>query len=348
MDFTSKLQLYKLAEEVEFGLFNLDGIGDFLYINDIPKNEKHYQYLSDKDKGIDLIKWLIHYVKKVNINMNTYLVEYTNILISLIEDSKSERNRYFLSLIDRTIPKSLIDLSLKKLGVKEILKDPENSRIWIINFYPYTDSNKHSVVWNYIEQSENVLREGVEKVLINITTKEDTTPLPKRLNMIVNLILNKRNTIIEEEEIKKEDSEDTIKIIERGILDKFTSSTYIGDTNENSFKLFTAEERKEFENSGFKDRFYFIKYNKGNIELIYNKLSIKGDILFVDKISKDIIKFNSIEDLFLSILETRVEKGIIKELLTDTDKVNLKTVLEKLYLNINIPYDKLEKGENNE
>ena len=68
----------------------------------------------------------------------------------------------------------------------------------------------------------------------------------------------------------------------------------------------------------------------------------------MDKISKDIIKFNNIEDLFLSILETKVEKGIIKELLTDTDKINLKTVLEKLYLNINIPYDKLEKGENNE
>ena len=228
MDFTSKLQLYKLAEEVEFGLFNLDGIGDFLYINDISKNEKHYQYLSDKDKGIDLIKWLIHYVKKVNINMNTYLVEYTNILISLIEDSKCEKNRYFLSLID---------LSLKKLGVKEILKDPENSRIWIINFYPYTDSNKHSVVWNYIEQSENVLREGVEKVLINIATKED--------------------------------SEDTMKIVERAILDKFTSSTFIGDTNENSFRLLDKDEVKEFKDSGFKDRFYFIKYNKGNIELIY-------------------------------------------------------------------------------
>lgn len=348
MDFTSKLQLYKLAEEVEFGLFNLDGIGDFLYINDIHKNEKHYQYLSDQNKGIDLIKWLIHYVKKASINMNTYLVEYTNILISLIEDSKTEKNRHFLSLIDRTIPKSLIDLSLKKLGVKEILKDPENSRIWIINFYPYTDSNKHSVVWNYIEQSENVLREGIEKVLINIATKEDTTPIAKRLNMIVNLILNKRNTIIEEEEIKKEDSEATIKIIERAILDKFTSSTFIGDTNENSFRLLDKDEVKEFKDSGFKDRFYFIKYNKGNIELIYYKLSMREGILFVDKISKDIIKFNNIEDLFLSILETKVEKGIIKELLTDTDKINLKTVLEKLYLNINIPYDKLEKGENNE
>lgn len=353
MDIGEKLSLYKIGEEIQFGLFYLDGIGEFLYIKDIPKNEIVYKSITLK-RNLDLVKWINFYVKKVRVDINTYLEDYSNVIIKLIEE-KDRENKFFLSLTDRYVPKEIIDLSLTKLGIKEILKDPSDSRIWIINFEPYTDSNKHSAVWNYISQSEDVLRTGIERVLTNLSTDNKDfnkdISFQKRLNMIVSLIMNKRNTIIEEEDVKENDEVDVIKLFERNILDKFTDSNILHRLNQTVYAL-DDEVKKELERAGYNDRFYSFKYNKGNMELIYYRLkelqdSLNSILIYTDKVSRDIIKFTNIDDLFAKILELEVNKGKINNILSDKDKINLKLVLEKLYLNVNIPYDKLETDSNN-
>ena len=163
--------------------------------------------------------------------------------------------------------------------------------------------------------------------------------------------MNKRNTIIEEEDVKENDEVDIIKLFERNILDKFTDANTLHRRNQTAYAL-DAEEKKELERAGYNDRFYFFKYNKGNMELIYYRLkeledSLHSILIYTDKVSRDIIKFTNIDDLFAKILELEVNKGKINNIISDKDKINLKLVLEKLYLNVNIPYDKLETDSNN-
>ena len=135
MNFSDRINVYTFNDEIEMGLFNVDGIGTFLYVSDKGKEEQYYKELKiDKDKN-DLIKWVIFYLKKFRININSNIEEYSEIIINLSKEISGEKNKFFLSLDDRDIPHTMIDMSLSKLGVKEIMKDPENSRIWIIKFY---------------------------------------------------------------------------------------------------------------------------------------------------------------------------------------------------------------------
>lgn len=358
MDFTEKLNLYKISDELELGLFNLDGIGEFLYVKDVPKNEKFYKSISIK-RNMDLLKWVKFYVRKLRINVNTYLDDYSSALLKLFEEG-DDVNRYFLSL-SSYMPDELIDLALYRLGIKEIIKDPENSRIWIINFNPYIESHIHSCVWNFVEQSEDVLRNRIEKILIELEKEEKENPknevldkkfkkapLQKRLNMIVYLILNKRNSILEKEVIQPDDKYDAIKLMETTILSKFADFEPV-ESLQTFPELFQGnkEELELIKENGYKNKFYYFKYAKNNMELNLLKLtkSATNDDVYISRETKEVIRFSDVDDLVLKILEINVEKGIIKNLLTDEDKINLKEVLERLYLSVHIPYDKLEREE---
>ena len=208
-----KINLFDLKDILRAGIFSLQDNGNYIMVKDMNKKSnlfgKEYYYDLKDEFSLDTI--LSDSVKKIISrpeDVFTNLKEYSKFLHDMIDDYKEPRNRYFLSLSEKNMPKELEALAMKSLRIKSIHDDPDDAYVLIITFYPAKESSVSNIVWNVKYESENVLLGAVEKI---VYLMKDVPSNKKRslINQIIRFLMNKM-----EEKVKSivDDEEDDDRI----------------------------------------------------------------------------------------------------------------------------------------
>ena len=334
--FEKKIFLTEIPEEITFGFFKLESVGKFLYTKYIHNDETFYTYINKGKKPLS--EAMTTHIKRIFSNgLSTYQEKVDKIINSVydltVEFSK-ENTDYKISPLDDTISDDLIKEALKALGVKAVNTHPDDTNIFIIDFYPDTDVAKYTAVWNHKYQKECLLRKAIEKVVYNLDPIEgvDTT---ERITTIVNFLMNLKDKYVSIERVTDEtekpkavqvikDTLDTIidkvaentvskeKINPRIKLDEFPKEKFIG--SEMDYNLIKHNE--------FYDQFFYF-YRKGNIyTLDLYQIKEENGSHYVHRIVKYTIVASTQEELEKDLMELELYGYKIKDILSKTETEN--------------------------
>lgn len=343
--FEKKIFLTEIPEEITFGFFKLESVGKFLYTKYIHNDETFYSYINNGKKPLS--EAMTTHIKRIFSNgLSTYQEKVDKIINSVydltVEFSK-ENTDYKISPLDDTISDDLIKEALKALGVKAVNTHPDDTNIFIIDFYPDTDVAKYTAVWNHKYQKECLLRKAIEKVVYNLDPIEgvDTT---ERITTIVNFLMNLKDKYVSIERVTDEtekpkavqvikDILDTIidkvaentvskeKIFPRIKLDEFPKEKFIG--SEMDYNLIKHNE--------FYDQFFYF-YRKGNIyTLDLYQIKEENGTHYVHRIVKYTIVASTQEELEKDLMELELYGYKIKDILSKTETENFTKSVEIVY-----------------
>ena len=352
-----KINLFDLKDILRAGIFSLQDNGNYIMVKDMNKKSnlfgKEYYYDLKDEFSLDTI--LSDSVKKIISrpeDVFTNLKEYSKFLHDMIDDYKEPRNRYFLSLSEKNMPKELEALAMKSLRIKSIHDDPDDAYVLIITFYPAKESSVSNIVWNVKYESENVLLGAVEKI---VYLMKDVPSNKKRslINQIIRFLMNKM-----EEKVKSivddEEDDDRIDASEAAILNKMLGTENTSNVEPRMEMIKTDLTKKQYDMwqlQGQPKTFYQFAYEHNVFKV--QKFKLKEDSLhnfYTDEFEYDAIRFDTIDDLMEKLLLLKRDDDVtFGKILPDGDKINLKRIIAKKYLYLKAPFSDLKnilKSEN--
>ena len=346
----NKIKVFNLDGFIKAGLFSLQDNGQYLFIKNINKDSVLYKkvnYIALEDEA-SLRKVISEKFKNVVTSDNdvyTYLYEFVEFLYKLTEDFTEPKNRYFLSLLEHNLPKELEEIAKKSLRIKSIHDHPDDTHVIIITLVPGDESHDSNIVWNYYYQSEDVLYNGVERVVRGYT---DLNGVQKAtlIHQITYFIRTRMEERLERKNLEEQSSALDILRVEGYILKNIIEKTTLANPNitqdhtefsEETYKLWVMMERPM--------EFYEFAYINNSFRINHYILKMtKDDKCVVDEYEETRFRFTDLDELVNMILNWRNHKGhLVNSLLEDSDKVNLRKIIGKKYIFLDAPFSELEE-----